>query len=133
MDNYIELILNYIKENKITAKQIEIDCGLANGTISKWKKGKNGARQENILKVINYLGIDIEQKQLTENEQKLLNLYNSLNDDDKIILMSTAINLSKNMGYINVAAKGGNFDKLPDSELIDEDIEKAKQNKIDKL
>ena len=133
MDNYIELILNYIKENKITAKQIEIDCGLANGTISKWKKGKNGARRENILKVINYLGIDIEQKQLTENEQKLLNLYNSLNDDDKIILMSTAINLSKNTGYINVAASGGVIDKLPDSELIDKDIEKAKKNKIDKL
>lgn len=133
MDNYIELILNYIKENKITAKQIEIDCGLANGTISKWKKGKNGARQENILKVINYLGIDIEQKQLTENEQKLLNLYNSLNDDDKIILMSTAINLSKNTGYINIAASGGIIDKLPDSELIDEDIEKAKKNKINKL
>lgn len=133
MDNYIQLILNYIKENNITAKQIEIGCGLANGTISKWKKGKNGARQENILKVINYLGIDIEQKQLTENEQKLLNLYNSLNDDDKIILMSTAINLSKNTEYINVAAKGGDFDKLPDSELIDKDIEKAKRNKIDKL
>lgn len=133
MENYIELILNYIRENKITAKQIEIDCGLANGTISKWKKGKNGARQENILKVINYLGIDIEEKKLTENEQKLLNLYNSLNDDEKIILMSTAINLSKNTGYINVAAKGGNFDKLPDSELIDKDIEKAKIHKIDEL
>lgn len=133
MDNYIELILNYIQENKITAKQIEIDCGLANGTISKWKKGKNGARQENILKVIKYLGIDIEKKQLTENEQKLLNLYNSLNDDDKIILMSTAINLSKNTGYINVAAKDGVINKLPDSDLIDEDIERAKKHKIGTL
>ena len=125
MENYIELILNYIKAHKITAKQIEIDCGLANGTISKWKKGKNGARKENVLKVINYLGIKIDKIQLSNDEEKLIEIFRELSENNKLILINEALKLSNDEYITEVAARGNSEKKV---RIKKSDIEKDLAN-----
>lgn len=125
MENYVELILNYIKAHKITAKQIEIDCGLANGTISKWKKGKNGARKENVLKVINYLGIKIDKIQLSNDEEKLIETFRELSENNKLILINEALKLSNDEYITEVAARGNSEKKV---RIKKSDIEKDLAN-----
>ena len=125
MENYVELILNYIKAHKITAKQIEIDCGLANGTISKWKKGKNGARKENVLKVINYLGIKIDKIQLSNDEEKLIETFREISENNKLILINEALKLSNDEYITEVAARGNSEKKV---RIKKSDIEKDLAN-----
>lgn len=125
MENYVELILNYIKTHKITAKQIEIDCGLANGTISKWKKGKNGARKENVLKVINYLGIEIDKIQLSNDEEKLIETFRELSKNNKLILINEALKLYNDEYITEVAARGDSEKKV---RIRKSDIEKDLAN-----
>ena len=125
MENYVELILNYIKTHKITAKQIEIDCGLANGTISKWKKGKNGARKENVLKVINYLGIEIDKIQLSNDEEKLIETFRELSKNNKLILINEALKLYNDEYITEVAARGDSEKKV---KIKKSDIEKDLAN-----
>lgn len=125
MENYVELILNYIKTHKITAKQIEIDCGLANGTISKWKKGKNGARKENVLKVINYLGIEIGKIHLSNDEEKLIETFRELSENNKLILINEALKLYNDEYITEVAARGNSEKKVKIKKL---DIEKDLAN-----
>lgn len=69
-------------------------------------------------------------------ERKLLSGFSQLNEDNQDIIIGKVkelLNEQKQEAHINVAASDGSINKLPDSDLIDKDIQKAKNNKINKL
>ena len=143
----INRILKLIKENGITAKKITSDLEISSSSISDWKKGKGKPSAETIIKLANYFNVSTDYILLGENkntsiiskndfEQKVLSTFRLLNEDNKDIIIGKMKELLKDQKqneYINVAAKGGKIDKLPDSELIDKDIQKAKNTKINKI
>lgn len=140
----IERILELMSKEGITAKKLTEDIGISSSAISEWKKGKAKPTSEAIIKMAKYfnvttdyilLGVD-NNLNLSSEEKRLLEIFQKLNADDKTILIGEALKLYrtyKEKEMLYVAASDGSIDKLPDSELIDEDIEKAKKNKISKL
>lgn len=143
----IDRIIKLIEENGVTAKKLTSDLEISSSSISDWKKGKGKPSAEAIIKLANYFNVSTDYILLGKNkdasiipsddsEKKVLSTFRLLNEDNKDIVIGKMKELLKEQRddkYINVAAKGGSIDKLPDSELIDKDIEKAKKNKIDKL
>lgn len=143
----IDRIIKLIEENGITAKKLTSDLEISSSSVSDWKKGKGKPSAEAIIKLANYFNVSTDYILLGKNkdssiipsddsEKKVLSTFRLLNEDNQDIIIGKIkelLNEQKQDKYINVAAKGGNFDKLPDSKLIDKDIEKAKQHKIDEL
>ena len=143
----INRIIELLEENKVTAKKLTSDLEISSSSISDWKKGKGKPSAETIIKLANYFNVSTDYILLGKNkdisiipsndsEKKILSTFRLLNEDNKDIVVGKIKELLKEQKqdeFINVAAKGGNFDKLPDSELIEKDIKKAKQHKIDEL
>lgn len=141
----IERILELMSKKGITAKKLTEDIGISSSAISEWKKGKAKPTSEAIIKMAKYfnvttdyilLGID-NNSDLSNEEKKLLEIFQKLSADDRIILIGEALKLYKTYRsekeMLYVAAKGNSFSILPDDKLIDKDIERAKKHKIGTL
>ena len=59
-------IINYCNENGLSISAFEKKCGLANGTVGKWKDGGNPSL-ETLQKIVSATGISIE-KWMKESE-----------------------------------------------------------------
>ena len=53
-------IINYCNENGLSVSAFEKKCGLANGTVGKWKDGGNPSL-ETLQKIVSATGISIEE------------------------------------------------------------------------
>lgn len=53
-------IMNYCNENNLSVSAFEKKCGLANGTVGKWKDGGNPSL-ETLQKIVLATGIPIEE------------------------------------------------------------------------
>ena len=105
-----------IKPNPL-AKQL----GISSGVLNKWKNG--GIPNSNsLVKIADYFSVSTDyllgrtenfhnsNKEQSENNlssdgQKLMDIYNSLSDDDKILLMAYGLQLQRNMPILNVVNK----------------------------
>lgn len=127
----IEHIIKIIKKSGYSCSAVEKALGFGNGSIRRWKQSYPSINKlyalSNFLSVpiCELLGENIK-PQLSENESQLLEIYNNLNKANQTILMAEALKLQKEEQYLQVAAMGGKITSLPDSELIDKDIEKTK-------
>lgn len=134
----VEHIVKIIEEKGYTCSSVEKSLGFGNGSIRRWKQSYPSINKlytlSNFLStpLCEILGENIK-PQFSEDESQLLEIYCNLNKANQTILMAEALKLQKEEQYLQVAAKGGKIDKLPDSELIDKDIQKAKNTKINKI
>ena len=53
-------IIKYCNENSLSVSAFEKKCGLANGTVGKWKDGGNPSL-ETLQKIVSTTGISIEE------------------------------------------------------------------------
>lgn len=83
-------------------RQVEIaeHLGVSQGTVSNWFKGTNSIDIENLAELCYFLGVSLDQifgvepinaeVTFSPEEKDLLNMYRSLNEHGKEMLMSTA-------------------------------------------
>ena len=53
-------IINYCNQNSLSVSALEKKCGLANGTVGKWRDGGNPSL-ETLQKIVSATGIPIEE------------------------------------------------------------------------
>ena len=53
-------IMNYCNQNSLSVSAFEKKCGIANGTVGKWKDGGNPSL-ETLQKIVSTTGISIEE------------------------------------------------------------------------
>lgn len=93
--NIVERIRELCKTNKISIKSLEKELNIGNGSIAKWTKSTPSV--ENILKISNRFKVSLdwlvtgkEEKDLTQEEKKLLELYRNTNDIGQPLTMKHA-------------------------------------------
>lgn len=108
------------KSKNITVKQLLEDVGLGFNTMSHMRTSMPKA--DNLAKIADYLDVSVDyllgrtdnfhssNKEQSENNlssdgQKLMDIYNNLSDDDKILLMAFGLQLQRNMPILNVVNK----------------------------
>lgn len=108
------------KSKNITVKQLLEDVGLGFNTMSHMRTSMPKA--DNLAKIADYLDVSVDyllgrtdnfhssdkeqsENNLSSDEQKLIDIYNSLSDDDKILLMAYGLQLQRNMPILNVVNK----------------------------
>ena len=57
MSNSTKIIMDLIKKHNITKALLERECGLANGTITNWEKGRNKPSYGAIVKISKYFNV----------------------------------------------------------------------------
>ncbi len=103
----VDRILVLQEERNLTNKDIEVGAGLANASVSQWKKGKGKPSLENIIKVATYfqvttdylLGLSdtpvntpIAEKSLTEEEQLLLDAFHCASTQGRFHIIQVCMN-----------------------------------------
>lgn len=108
------------KSKNITVKQLLEDVGLGFNTMSNMRTSMPKA--DNLAKIADYLDVSVDyllgrtdnfhssdkeqsENNLSSDEQKLIDIYNGISDDDKILLMAFGLQLQRNMPILNVANK----------------------------
>lgn len=105
----VDRILVLQEERKVTNKDIETGAGLANASVSQWKKGKGKPSLENIIKVATYFQVTTDyllglsdtptpalptfiEKSLTEEEQLLLDAFHSATVQGRFHIIQVCMN-----------------------------------------
>lgn len=105
----VDRILTLQEERKVTNKEIEIGAGLANASVSQWKKGKGKPSLENIIKVATYFQVTTDyllglsdtpayvptskiEKSLTEEEQLLLDAFHTATAQGRFHIIQVCMN-----------------------------------------
>jgi len=57
LSNSTKIIMDLIKKHNITKALLERECGLANGTITNWEKGRNKPSYGAIVKISKYFNV----------------------------------------------------------------------------
>lgn len=105
----VENILALMEKQGLNARQFEIKLGLSNGSVQGWKKGKFSPSAKALQKIADYFELPLdyfykdntsapththeEERTLSEEEQRLIDLILSLTDEE-------VAELSKFVDYI---------------------------------
>ncbi len=95
MSTLVERIKQKCKENDLTFKALEMELGFGNGNIRRWDTQKPSydkiiAVAEKLNVSFNWLIFGKEADDLTQNEQKLIELYRNTNDIGQPLTMKHA-------------------------------------------
>lgn len=95
MSTLVERIKEKCKENNLTFKALELELGFGNGNIRRWDTQKPSydkiiAVAEKLNVSFNWLIFGKESDDLTQNEQKLIDLYRKTNDIGQPLTMKHA-------------------------------------------
>lgn len=74
-----EIFEQLMKANGCTAYKVSVETGIAQSTLSDWKKGKSMPKQDKMQKIADYFGVSLEY--LTTGEEKDTTDPYYLNDD----------------------------------------------------
>lgn len=86
---FYKKIINLLKIKGISQQKMTVDLNLARNTIYNWKRHNNIPNGETLLKLSEYLNVSVdnllenENFCLTDNEQKLINYFRSLNQEQQ--------------------------------------------------
>ena len=94
------------EERNLTNKEVEVGAGLANASISQWKKGKGKPSLENIIKVATYFEVTTDyllclsdsrnyavvEKSLSEEEELLLKAFHAANASGRFRIIQVCMN-----------------------------------------
>lgn len=107
----VNRILSLLDENKVTAKQLATDTGLAQSSVTDWKKGRSKPSAEAIIKIAEYFGVTTDYiltgkesnqsttvtQELTENEKEILALLNQFDERTQLKFLGRVEALAKEM------------------------------------
>lgn len=82
----IDRIFELKEEKHLTNKDVEIGAGLANSSLSQWKKGKGKPSLENIIKVAAYFHVSTDYLLCLTDERMGCTVEKSLSDEEKLLL-----------------------------------------------
>lgn len=105
----VDRILTLQEERNVTNKEIEIGAGLANASVSQWKRGKGKPSLENIIKVATYFQVTTDyllglsdipvlvpsapvEKSLTDEEQLLLDAFHTATAQGRFHIIQVCMN-----------------------------------------
>ena len=102
----IERILLLRDEQNLTSKEVETGAGLANSSISQWKKGRGKPSLDNIIKLARFFNVSSDyllglqesssvpeiEISLTEEEQLLLTAFRKSNSLDHFRIIQVCMN-----------------------------------------
>lgn len=95
----IERILKLLSDSGITAKKLTEDINISSSAISEWKKGKGKPSAEAIIKIAEYFNVSTDYillgKNINEIDNKILNLFHQLNEDNQDIIIGKIKELIK--------------------------------------
>ncbi len=87
---FIDTLLDIMKERNISGYQLEKDTGIKQATLGKWKKGSLPTIDK-LMILLNYFQVSADEllglgqkSTLTENEKELLELFQKLPDREQI-------------------------------------------------
>lgn len=99
----IERILKLLSDSGITAKKLTEDINISSSAISEWKKGKGKPSAEAIIKIAEYFNVSTDYillgKNINEIDDKILNTFHQLNEDNKDIIIGKMKELLKEQKY----------------------------------
>lgn len=106
-ENIQKNLIFYRKMRKITQKQLSDQLGIGVSTVSGWERGAYTPDIDTLFVICNILevtlndmcGVFQDNNQLSENENKLLNTYRSLNTSGQEKLLERAVEL-RDLGYV---------------------------------
>ena len=94
MDGTLEIILNLMKEKRVTAVSMEDFLGVPHGSFSNWKRGKGKSYYEYISMIadrldesLDYLIRGSESEALAGQERELITDFRSLSDEAKEVVI----------------------------------------------
>ncbi len=107
--NYIERIFQLRDEYHLTNKEVEIRAGLANSSMSQWKKGKGKPGMDSIIKIANFFDVSSDyilglsdirhpnsaaekDSQLSEEERILLTAFQSASAINRFRIIQLCMN-----------------------------------------
>ena len=97
-------IFDKLQKTGITQQELSNATGIKKGTISSWKTGGYSPQSDKLDEICKFLGVSVqwlisgeeaENTMSDAQEQKLLNIFREISEDDKIILMARAIELKR--------------------------------------
>lgn len=105
----IERIFELKDEHNLTSKDVERGAGLANSSLSQWKKGRGKPSLENIIKVADFFHVTTDyllclsddrnnrqnqffEDSLTEEEMLLLRAYHTASTYDRLRIIQICMN-----------------------------------------
>lgn len=104
--NIVERIKELCKINKISIKSLEKELSIGNGSIAKWTKSTPSV--ENILKISKRFNVSLdwlvtgkEEKDLKQDEKKLVELYRNTNDVGQPLTMKHAEDIQQALPRVN--------------------------------
>lgn len=95
--DYVKNILNYVKQQGVSDKDLCILLERNQSYISDWKSGKSKPKVEDIIRIADRFGVDInillgypvDNAGLNKYEQQLLDDFRSLSDQGKEYILQT--------------------------------------------
>ena len=106
--NIVERIKELCKINEISIKSLEKELNIGNGSIAKWTKSTPSV--ENILKISKRFNVSLdwlvtgkEEKDLSRDEKKLVELYRNTNDIGQPLTMKHAEDIQQALPRIDQA------------------------------
>ena len=85
----IDRIFQLKEERKLTNKEVELGAGLANSSLSQWKKGKGKPSLDNIVKVATFFDVSTDYLLCLSDIRKFdYNIEISLTEEEDILLMA---------------------------------------------
>lgn len=103
----VDRIFQLKDERNLTNKDVEIGAGLANSSLSQWKKGKGRPSLDNIVKLAIYFHVSSDyllclseerscinhfEKSLSREEELLLSAYNAASAYDRFRIIQSCMN-----------------------------------------
>jgi len=84
----VDRILKLRDENNLTSKELEIKAGLANSSISQWKRGKGSPSLANIIKLASFFNVssDYLLGLSAVRDKSSIQYENSLSQDEALLL-----------------------------------------------
>ncbi|WP_250278765.1 helix-turn-helix domain-containing protein [[Clostridium] colinum] len=138
---FLNNINNLVKKKGITKSHFYKEIGISAGSFGDWKSGKSKPSEKTLEKLSQYFNCTLDElilnntnNNLTEQEKKLLNLFNKLDEDYKnqaisqifklVVKMSNEQDKILNSKKAQIAALGGGVVE------IDEDLAKYIEENI---
>lgn len=105
----VEIIEAELSKKKISKGEFYVACGISSGHMSNWRRGLNYPQTPTLIKMSDYLGIDLMGKKTpatengdgsngTDDKSELMELYDSFDPSDRARLLAFAqgLRLSRN-------------------------------------
>lgn len=96
----IDRILLLRDEQNLTSKEVETGAGLANSSISQWKRGRGKPSLDNIVKLSQFFNVSADYLLGLSTQRSAIEYEISLSDEDSILL--TAYHSAKTMDRFRI-------------------------------